>query len=250
MEIDARTTSQLIKMQLMNDIDLQGTAVQTASNAGDSLFDLLLKELMASEGRGEQVSDVSVPYSGELLTNALQEALFNAATQGDSAATGNGAVSELSSLIDKAYITNTDSVTKMGDFEELIVQASNKYGVPQSLIKAVIETESSFNANAVSSAGAKGLMQLMDGTARGLGVTDPFDPVQNIDGGTRYLSYQLKRFGGELRTALAAYNAGPGRVQQLGISNDEQLMEKFHLLPKETQNYIAKIERARIKYES
>lgn len=134
------------------------------------------------------------------------------------------------------------------DYEELIQTASAKYGVPADLIKAVIDTESSFNPNVVSSAGAKGLMQLMDGTANGLGVSDPFDPAQNIDGGVRYLSYQLKRYDGEEKMALAAYNAGPGRVNKLGVSNDEELMEKLGQLPKETQAYIAKIERARAEY--
>lgn len=134
------------------------------------------------------------------------------------------------------------------DYEELIQTASAKYGVPVDLIKAVIDTESSFNPNVVSSAGAKGLMQLMDGTANGLGVSDPFDPAQNIDGGVRYLSYQLKRYDGEEKMALAAYNAGPGRVNKLGVSNDEELMQKLSLLPKETQAYITKIERARAEY--
>ncbi|MDF9843247.1 MULTISPECIES: lytic transglycosylase domain-containing protein [unclassified Paenibacillus] len=134
------------------------------------------------------------------------------------------------------------------DYEELIQTASVKYGVPVDLIKAVIDTESSFNPNVVSSAGAKGLMQLMDGTASGLGVSDPFDPAQNIDGGVRYLSYQLKRYDGEEKMALAAYNAGPGRVNKLGVSNDEELMQKLSLLPKETQAYITKIERARAEY--
>ncbi|CAM4177754.1 lytic transglycosylase domain-containing protein [Paenibacillus typhae] len=134
------------------------------------------------------------------------------------------------------------------DYEELIRTASAKYGVPVDLIKAVIDTESSFNPNVVSSAGAKGLMQLMDGTANGLGVSDPFDPAQNIDGGVRYLSYQLKRYDGEEKMALAAYNAGPGRVNKLGVSNDEELMQKLSLLPEETQAYITKIERARAEY--
>ncbi|NUU62381.1 lytic transglycosylase domain-containing protein [Paenibacillus agri] len=138
--------------------------------------------------------------------------------------------------------------TKSTDYEDLIQAASAKYGVPVDLIKAVIDTESSFNPNVVSSAGAKGLMQLMDGTASGLGVSNPFDPAQSIDGGVRYLSYQLQRFGGEERMALAAYNAGPGRVTKLGVSNDQELMANLSQLPKETQAYIYKIERARAQY--
>lgn len=138
--------------------------------------------------------------------------------------------------------------TRPTDYEELIQTASTKYGVPVDLIKAVIDTESSFNPNVVSSAGAKGLMQLMDGTANGLGVSDPFDPAQSIDGGVRYLSYQLKRFDGQEKMALAAYNAGPGRVNKLGVNSDQELMEKLTQLPKETQAYILKIERARAEY--
>lgn len=138
--------------------------------------------------------------------------------------------------------------TRPTDYEELIQTASTKYGVPVDLIKAVIDTESSFNPNVVSSAGAKGLMQLMDGTANGLGVSDPFDPAQSIDGGVRYLSYQLKRFDGQEKMALAAYNAGPGRVNKLGVNSDQELMEKLSQLPKETQDYILKIERARAEY--
>ncbi|NGM81788.1 transglycosylase SLT domain-containing protein [Paenibacillus sp. 7124] len=134
------------------------------------------------------------------------------------------------------------------EYDDLIQAASAKYGVPVDLIKAVIDTESSFNPNVVSSAGAKGLMQLMDGTAEGLGVSDPFDPAQSIDGGVRYLSYQLKRFNGQVNMALAAYNAGPGRVMKLGVSTDDELIGQLDKLPKETQAYIAKIERARAKY--
>ncbi|ASA23584.1 lytic transglycosylase domain-containing protein [Paenibacillus donghaensis] len=145
-------------------------------------------------------------------------------------------------------ISGEITATKPTDYEDLIMSASVKYNVPADLIKAVIDTESSFNPNVVSSAGAKGLMQLMDGTANGLGVSDPFDPAQSIDGGVKYLSYQLKRFDGQEKMALAAYNAGPGRVLKLGVSTDQELMEKLTQLPKETQAYISKIERARAEY--
>ncbi|MGW9528846.1 lytic transglycosylase domain-containing protein [Paenibacillus terrae] len=142
----------------------------------------------------------------------------------------------------------TDGPTKPTAYDDLINEASNKYGVPVSLIKAVIDTESSFNPLVTSSAGAKGLMQLMDATAQGLGVSDAYDPAQNIDAGVRYLSYQIKRFNGQENMALAAYNAGPGRVQRLGVNSDEQLMAVLDMLPVETQKYITKIQNAREKY--
>lgn len=131
-----------------------------------------------------------------------------------------------------------------GSFDSLIQAAAAKYGVSADLIQAVIQTESNFNANAVSSAGAKGLMQLMDGTARGLGVTNSLDPAQNIDGGTRYLAMLLKKYNGNTDVALAAYNAGPGRIDRLDISTNEQLYSKLSSLPTETQRYIGKVRAA------
>jgi soluble lytic murein transglycosylase len=100
----------------------------------------------------------------------------------------------------------------ISDYEEFINLASNKFGVDCSLIKAVIKAESDFNHRAVSNKGAQGLMQLMPQTSQALHVSDPFDPEANIIGGTRYLSSLLKRFKGNVRLALAAYNAGPERV--------------------------------------
>ncbi len=96
--------------------------------------------------------------------------------------------------------------------EQNVQKAAAKYNLPPELIKAVIRAESNFKTNALSSAGAQGLMQLMPATAKELGVKNSFDIEQNIDGGAKYLRKMLDRFGGNVRKALAAYNAGPGAV--------------------------------------
>lgn len=100
-------------------------------------------------------------------------------------------------------------------YSGFIKQASRQYGIPERVIEGVIRAESGGNAHAKSPVGALGLMQLMPATARGLGVENPFDPQQNIMGGTKYLRDQLNHFG-SLRKALAAYNAGPGAVTKYG----------------------------------
>lgn len=101
-------------------------------------------------------------------------------------------------------------------FDELIEEAAQRHGVDADLVRAVIKVESNFDPQAVSAAGAKGLMQLMDSTAATLGVRNSFDVAQNIEGGVSYLAQQLQRFRGDPRLALAAYNAGPGAVQKYG----------------------------------
>ena len=101
-------------------------------------------------------------------------------------------------------------------YSTLIDGAAQEHGVDPSLVRAVIHTESAFNPRAVSPKGARGLMQLMPQTARLLGVMNSFDPLQNISGGTRHLALLIKRYDGNLRFALAAYNAGEGAVEQYG----------------------------------
>ena len=100
----------------------------------------------------------------------------------------------------------------------IVEDAARRYHIPPSLVHAVILVESNYNPSAVSRKGAEGLMQLMPGTAMGLGVTDSFDPHQNIHGGTRYLRLLANRFHGDLVLTVAAYNAGPSAVEKyLGI---------------------------------
>jgi soluble lytic murein transglycosylase-like protein len=101
-------------------------------------------------------------------------------------------------------------------FAAEITAAAKQHGVDPALLAGLVEQESGFNPNAVSPAGARGLTQLMPGTAAGLGVSDPLDPAQALDGGAKYLRQQLDAFGGDIARALAAYNAGPGAVQRFG----------------------------------
>jgi soluble lytic murein transglycosylase-like protein len=101
-------------------------------------------------------------------------------------------------------------------FERLIERGAAAAHVDPSLVAAVAQAESAFDPSATSRTGAAGIMQLMPDTARALGVTDPYDPAANIQGGATYLRELLDRFGGDVRLAVAAYNAGPGAVERYG----------------------------------
>jgi soluble lytic murein transglycosylase-like protein len=102
------------------------------------------------------------------------------------------------------------------EYEGLIDQAAARNGLDPAVLHGLIQQESGFNPSATSSAGAQGLTQLMPGTASSLGVSNPLDPAESIEGGARYLGQLMSQFGGNTTDALAAYNAGPGAVQQYG----------------------------------
>jgi soluble lytic murein transglycosylase-like protein len=134
--------------------------------------------------------------------------------------------------------TNPQRVSKVSnnlqgkqDFDQMVEAAAQHYGMETPLVKAVIQAESAGDPLAVSPAGAQGLMQLMPETAAELGVTDSFDPAQNIMAGTRYLRQLLDRYQGDVKLALAAYNWGMGNLEN-----------QPEALPKETKNFIARVE--------
>lgn len=131
-----------------------------------------------------------------------------------------------------SYIRNDySSYYSSDEFNDIIEEAASANEVSSSLIKAMIKVESNFNPNAVSPRGAKGLMQIMPGTMRDLNIDNPFNPYENVMGGSRYIRALLRRFNNELTLALAAYNAGPGMV------------EKYKNIPpfEETIGYVQKV---------
>ena len=117
---------------------------------------------------------------------------------------------------------------KWQDYNEYFEKAATTYNVDKRLLISVAKTESDFNPNATSGAGAKGIMQLMDRTAKSLGVKDSYDPEQNIMGGAKYLSQLLKQYDGDRNKALAAYNAGSGNVARYGAKKYSSYYNKVN----------------------
>src|SRR5439155_23504734 len=170
--------------------------------------------------RGDAMTTNNAPI---LRSAALQKALALAPVRRSTSAAPATFASSLSAAESSAATrsralaaTDATDTGRAVPFQSLIENAARKYGVRPALLAALVKQESNFNPNAQSGVGAKGLTQLMDATARGLGVTDSFDPAQRLDGGSRFLGGLLKQFKGNESLALAAYNAGPGAVQKYG----------------------------------
>lgn len=197
---------------------------------------ILQHKIDSAQGRiGGRMNAVRLP--GAVFAEKLSAAMGGAGLGGTNRSAALPAVWGGTLLADEAGHTGT----MQGDtaYAGIIAAAAESTGLPQDLIRAVIRAESSFDANAVSSAGAQGLMQLMPGTAAELGVTDSFDPAQNVAGGAAYLKKQLDRFG-DIRLALAAYNMGPGKVTRLEILDPNDAGE-YNKIPERVRNYVDKV---------
>jgi soluble lytic murein transglycosylase-like protein len=150
-------------------------------------------------------------------SGTFSTALANASATGSTNPTFASLAAGTQAATSTASATSTSSSLPAGTpYAAEIAAAAQANGIDPALLAGLIKQESGFNPNAGSGAGARGLTQLMPGTASGLGVTNVLDPVQSINGGAKYLKQQLDAFGGDVAKALAAYNAGPGAVQRFG----------------------------------
>lgn len=220
-----RTLFELNSLQTLGAVQ---SATEPAKESSD-FFQSLVNEMTSGHSISDSLSSYSATTLGS-MKSPLEVNPFAFVTAPAVQSSSNAA------YIDSVSASRSPiSYTSTGDlptaYAPLIDKAAQRYNVPPALIAGVIKQESNFNNNVVSYAGAKGLMQLMPGTAKFLGVKDSFDPEQNIMGGAKYLRQMLDQFDGDVKLSLAAYNAGPGNVR------------KFGGIPpfRETQNYVTKV---------
>jgi soluble lytic murein transglycosylase-like protein len=200
----------MLELQALQNIN------QPTTQSGNGLFQEMLSGILSEQSNALGATATRL----EELFNSAQTAVNNLDL----------AKQSVSHMLPPVQLTKVAAKSN-ADFDGIIDKAASMFNIPAKLIKSVIQKESNFNPNAVSHAGASGLMQLMPATARGLGVKNVFDPAENILAGSKYLRQMLDRYDNNLELALAAYNAGPGNV------------DKYGGIPpfKETQNYVRKV---------
>lgn len=211
MNLDPLAMRLMLEMNTVQTLGAVQSYGANVSSAGS--FQALLTQLLAEQQYPSAVQPADLLYGG--IRQPYIPAAYKAAAEEPPA---------------PVQTADRSAAQAGGKYSSLIGRAAEKYNLPANLIAAVIKQESNFNPQVVSHAGAAGLMQLMPGTAKYLGVADRFDPEQNIMGGAKYLRSMLDQFG-SVETALAAYNAGPGNVKKHGG------IPPF----KETQNYVKKV---------
>ncbi|QAA22175.1 lytic transglycosylase domain-containing protein [Sporolactobacillus terrae] len=207
MTVNPSIMAQLLSLSLCSGIQNQSSDQQSPFSSTDhdatqlfgSLLAMMMNDSYSTSGSGRSIPSERASSASSISSTNSDQMLWQ----------------QLADTLPALNITDSSKKSDSG-YDMIIQEMSTKYSVPAPLIRSVIDTESGGNPSATSSSGAMGLMQLMPSTAADLGVTNPYDPAQNIEAGTRYLSQLIKRYNGDNRLALAAYNAGSGAVQKYG----------------------------------
>lgn len=201
-----------------------GSVLGTSSNSSSSssAFNIMLTRLLSA------ISEKNKYAKTEAEKVSLEGVL----------STYNSSVLSSGSTSINNYITaDVSNLTVDERIENAVELYSNQHGVDSNLVKAIIKVESNFDPNVVSSAGAKGLMQLMPENCKALGVEDPFNIEQNIEGGVKHIKEYIDRYDGDIEMALMAYNGGPTRMMNRGVTS----IDDIYKMPKETPNYVPKV---------
>jgi Rod binding domain-containing protein len=229
MEVSKQFESLLTSMMLKSMNQTSGGGMFGENNFGGDFFDSIFQNEIAdqmSKGTGLGVADqIYKRLTGENLSSDILNTKLEPIKKQPK-------IEVTSSNVETPVIKpSNQSLTRLSKYEDIITSASETYGVDKNIIKSVILAESSAKENAVSTANAKGLMQIIDSTAKYLGINNVWDPKENIMGGAKYLSELLRKYNGNLKFALAGYNAGPGNV------------DKYNGIPPftETQTYVKRV---------
>ena len=210
------------------------TSVRTKATVSDETVSTF-KEYLAAAERTVQAMAVdallAAGESGGVSAETIKQILGFNPQQSTTAASSTDTASTTASASAASASSTSSTVTSPEDLEPYFKEAAETYSVDINLLKAIAKQESNFNPSATSSAGAMGVMQLMPSTAKSLGVSDAYNAYENIMGGAKLISQNIKKYDGDLSLALAAYNAGSGNV------------DKYGGIPpfKETQNYVKKV---------
>lgn len=211
----------------------------------DLIYETMLSdkiENMNSNDNSENSKDTSYTYtasgSGQRLDNIPLRIRTEPIQTGELILENNNKLDNNTNINSNSRIySSEDDSVDMEKIYNTVDKYSSEYGVDRNLVLAIIKQESNFNSNAVSSAGAKGLMQLMDFNSEAYGVNNPFDIDENIEAGVKHIKSYLNMYDGNVEMALMAYNAGPGTIERRGVKSSSDLYK----MPEETQNYVPKI---------
>ncbi len=218
--------------------EIQAQIQALRQNQPAQMFESLLQQKLGvspTEETGDSTaaanSDAAGTYNAvndanaALMLQALQQAVNGQTMQNAADYTWNGVLPE--------------GFEKAAPYMEYVQEASERYGMPVNLILGIMRAESDFNNDCVSYAGAKGLMQLMPETAAEVGVTDEFDPRQNILGAVEYVTKLINRYDGDVKLALAAYNTGPGKIASRGVTSSDS--EAYLTVPQSIRDYADRV---------